>query len=330
MHFAHTKIGVPKWTIKDISDTLAECVFDPLPSGYGVTIGNSLRRVLLSSLPGVCATGLKIPGVTHEYAVIEGVQETVIDIILNIKDLKFKMEGEEPMWISVKVKDDGEIRAKDFDLPNGLTILNPDAYITRVTGLKKPLEMKIRVEKGVGYLSYDELRNREDDSEILLIDAPFSPVKLVKYEVKGARVGQNVNLDKLVMEVKTDGSILPKDALIFASNILTSYFGLINKEGIVVEPKYLVDIDQAHVDEEHVKKDQSIKETYTPIEVLQLSPRTVNALLNGNVGSLEQLLECTERKLSHFRGFGKKGMTEVRDALKTRGYTLKDEEDAYM
>lgn len=330
MHFAHTKIGVPKWTIKDISDNIAECVFEPLPSGYGVTIGNSLRRVLLSSLPGVSATGLKIPGVTHEYSVIDGIKDTIIDVILNIKDIQFEMEGEDPVWIELKVKADGDVTAKDFKLPTGLKILNPETYITRIQGLKKNLEMKLRVEKGVGYLSYNELRNREDDPEVLLIDAPFSPVKMVKYEVKGARVGQNVNLDKLVMEVETDGSMNPKDSLIFASNLLTSYFGLVNKDGIIVEPKYIVDAEDAQVDEESVKKEQTIKETYTPIEVLQLSPRTVNALLNGNVGSLEQLLECTERKLSHFRGFGKKGMTEVRDALKSRGLSLKDEDDGYM
>lgn len=330
MHFMHKKIGVPKWLIKDTAENAAECVFEPLPQGYGVTLGNSLRRVLLSSLPGVAVTGLKIPGVTHEYSVIEGVQDSVIDIILNLKDLRFNMEGDDTVWISLSAKGDGEIIASQFELPSGVEILNPDQYITRITGLKKPLEMKVRVEKGVGYMSFADLRKREDDLEVLLVDASFSPVKMVKYDVKGARVGQNISLDKLVLDVVTDGSITSKDALVFASNILTSYYGLINQEGIIVEPKFLVDMDNAKVDTDEQKKDKVIRETYTPIEVLQLSPRTVNALLNGNVGSLEQLLECTERKLSHFRGFGKKGMTEVRDALKTRELTLKDEDDGYM
>lgn len=322
MHYIHEEIGVPKITSQDIAENDVVFTMSPLPQGYGTTLGNSLRRVLLSSLPGSAVTGVKIKNISHEYTTIPGITETVLDIILNLKQLRVKKSNKEPSFLKLRVNGERKVTAADITSSSEVEILNSNLHIATLTEKKAELDMEIRIEKGVGYMSIAELKKEEQDTGIILVDASFSPVMHVRFDVTAARVGQKTNLDKLEIEIKTDSSITPKDSLLFAADILKSYFSLFNKEGVMIEKEFISDPDSILLKEKEEKEKEEQKETYTPIEVLNLSPRTLNALINGNIGSIEQLVKCTESKLNNLRGFGKKAMTEIKTSLKERNLKL--------
>lgn len=323
MHQIQEEIGIPKIRIQKISDTHAVFTVSPLPTGYGMTIGNAFRRVLLSSVPGAAVTGVRIDGVTYEYATIKGVKESVLDIILNIKLLQLKKNSKEPTLAVLKANKEGVVTAKQIDVPSDVEILNPDLYITTLDKGGK-LNMEIRIEKGVGYLPVSQMQKEESTANLILVDAFFSPVKKVRYDIEATRVSSLTNLDKLTMEIQTNGAISPEDALKFASNVLKSYFNLFNVADVAIEPEFMTDINKitAKAKEEEAKK--PAQESYTPIEILGLSPRTLNALINGEIGSIEQLIKCSESKLTNLRGFGKKALTEVKSALETRNMKLSE------
>lgn len=324
MHQIQEEIGIPKIKVEKVSDNHAIFSVSPLPQGYGITIGNAFRRVLLSSLPGACITGIKIDGITHEYSTIKGVKDSVLDITLNLKLVRIKKTSLEASTINLTANKEGEIFAKDFKCSSDVEILTPDQYITTLEKGAK-LSIEITVEKGVGYIPVSVKQRGDVDPEMILIDSIFSPVKKVRYDVEATRVGQMTNLDKLVLEIETDGSITPDDALKFSSNILQSYFNLFNKENILVEAEYMSDFQKISQKQEMEEKNKPVQEVYTPIEILGFSPRTLNALINGGIGSIEQLSKCTESKLTNLRGFGRKALTEVKDALKTRNLALAEE-----
>jgi len=324
MHIIQEDIGLPKITENKMGDFQATFVISPLPQGYGTTVGNAMRRVLLSSLPGTAVTGIKVKGATHEYTVIKGAKESVLDMMLNLKQLAVSMEGNETMMLNLKSKG-GKVTAKDIETPAGVEIHNPGLYITTLEkGVS--LEMQIRIEKGVGYRPAVIGKNNED-AELIEVDAIFSPLLRIHYLVENTRVGQRTDLDKLSVEIKTNGSLTPEDALKFSANLLESYFSIFNRDQEVVEPEFMSDFEKiaakAKEEEESSKPKQ---DSYTPIEILGLSPRTLNSLINGEIGSIEQLTKCTESKLANLRGFGKKALTEVRDALDKRGLTLSNDE----
>lgn len=321
MHIIHNTIGVPKIRREVLSATEEKFIIEPLPSGYGVTLGNSLRRVMLSSIPGARVTGIKIPGASHEYMTLPGVRESILDVMLNIKSLVIGKETTDIEWLSVSKKKGGIVTGADVKCPGGIEVLNPDCYITTVDA-GFDFSMQIRVERNVGYVSIDELKKREDDVEILVLDANFSPVQNVKYEIKNTRYGEITNLDSLEMIVTTNGVMSPSDVMKFSARMLESYFTLFNEEKLQVGGEFISDIREVIEREKQEVKADLEKETYTPIEIMGLSPRTLNALVNGDILSIEQLTKCTEAKLSSIKGFGKKAMTEVRDALKTRGFKL--------
>lgn len=321
MHILHNIIGVPKIRREIISATEERFIIEPLPSGYGVTLGNSLRRVMLSSIPGARVTGIKIKGVSHEYTTLPGVRESILDIMLNIKSLVIAKESTDIEWLSLTKKKGGTVTGADIKCPSGVTILNPELYITTVDA-GFDLAFEIRVEKNVGYVSIEELKKREDDVEILVLDANFSPVQNVKYEIHNTRYGEITSLDSLEITVKTNGVMSPSDVVKFSSKMLESYFTLFNEEKLQVGGEFISDIREVIEREKQEVKADLEKETYTPIEIMGLSPRTLNALVNGDILSIEQLTKCTEAKLSSIKGFGKKAMTEVRDALKSRGLKL--------
>jgi DNA-directed RNA polymerase subunit alpha len=325
MHQIQEEIGIPKIKIERINGNHAIFTVSPLPPGYGMTIGNAFRRVLLSSLPGASVTGVKIEGISHEYSTIKGVKESVLDLNLNLKLLNIKKASKDPSFISLNANKEGVYHAKDIKCPSDVEILNGDLYLATLEKGGK-LNMEIRVEKGVGYLPA-HIRQKEGglDPSLIIVDGIFSPVKKVRYDVEATRVGQMTNLDKLTMEVVTDGSMTPEDAVKFASNILQSYFNLFNQDNVMVESDYMSDFKKIAAKEEAEEKNKPSQETYTPIEILGFSPRTLNALINGGIGSIEQLAKCTESKLTNLRGFGKKALTEVEDALKTRNLTLTKE-----
>jgi DNA-directed RNA polymerase subunit alpha len=324
MHQIQEEIGIPKIKAENLGDHHTIFTMSPLPTGYGVTLGNALRRILLSSLPGACITGIKIPGVSHEYSTIKGVKESVLDIILNLKLINLRKDTTGISTITLETSKTGEITAKDISCPSEVEIINKDQYIcTLEKGTKLKIEM--RVEKGVGYVPATARQKEEEDAEIILIDALYSSVKKARYDVEATRVGQMTNLDKLTLEIETNGTISPEDALKFSSNILQSYSNLFNAENLLVEEEYMSDIKSILDKEREEEAQKPSQEAYTPIEILGFSPRTLNALINGGIGSIEQLSKCTESKLSNLRGFGKKALTEVAKALETKGLKLADE-----
>ncbi len=325
MHQIQEEIGIPKFKPQKKGDNHMIFTLGPLPPGYGMTVGNALRRVLLSSLPGAAITGAKIQGVTHEYSTIKGVKDSILDINLNIKQVYVQMENKEPAKLEINVSKPGIVTAKDIKCPTGVKILNPDQYITTIEGKKTKLKMELRAEKGVGYVPASQRIKQEKIADMIVLDAVYTPVIKVRYDVENTRVGQMTNLDKLVLEIKTDGTIIPEDALKFSSNILVSYFNLFNEEGVMVEQDFMSDFAKIAAKEQEQEKTKPVQESYTPIEILGFSPRTLNALINGGIGSIEQLSKCTESKLSNLRGFGKKALSEVRDALDKKGLTLAEE-----
>lgn len=315
MHILHNVIGVPKIRREIISPTEELFIIEPLPSGYGVTLGNSLRRVMLSSIPGARVTGIKISGVSHEYSTLPGVRESVLDMMLNVKSLIVRKDSTDIEWLSITKKKGGIVTGADIKCPSGVEILNNDCYITTVDA-GFDFSMQLRVEKNVGYASIEDLKKREEDVEVLVLDANFSPVQNVKYETKTTRYGELTSLDSLEISVRTNGVMSPSEVMKFSSRMLESYFSLFNEERLQVGGEFISDIREVIEREKQEVKADLEKETYTPIEIMGLSPRTLNALVNGDILSIEQLTKCTEAKLSSIKGFGKKAMTEVREALK--------------
>ncbi|PID87455.1 DNA-directed RNA polymerase subunit alpha [Candidatus Gracilibacteria bacterium] len=322
MHIIHKETGAPKIFKKDISKNTSSFTISPLPRGYGVTIGNSLRRTLLSSIPGTKVTGIKVSGVTHEYSTLPGVKDSVIDIMLNLKNLVITKVDNGVEWMKLQVSKSGVVTAKDIKKVAGIEILNEDLYITEIDKDGLELDIDIRVEKGVGYLTVEELKEREEDTEVLLIDTNFSPVSNVQYKITNTRFEDIINLDSLELVISTSGAISPVDALRFSGDMMASYFGLFNEESLQVEGEFITDIKDVIKKEKEEVKEELEKETYTPIEIMGLSPRTLNALINGSILSIEQLVKCTETKLSSIKGFGKKAMVEIRASLKERDLKL--------
>ncbi len=324
MHIIQEEIGLPTFTVTPVKkgdDTHAIFSIAPLPPGYAMTLGNGLRRVLLSSLPGAAVTSVRINGVQHEYTTIKGVRESVLDFTLNLKGLKIRKHRKEPEVITLEAKGPARITAKDLKVTSDIEILNPELeLLTLEKGAS--VDMQLTIEKGVGYISASERNKKQNEPGLIYIDAIYSPVMKVRFDVEAARVGQRTDLEKLSLNVKTNGSLTAEEAMQFASQLLQSYYGYFGSDQKIVEPEFIADFSRsaaAHVDD---NTHTPVKETYTPIEILNFSPRTLNALINAGVGSIEQLTKCTEATLSNFRGFGAKALDEVKATLGERGLKL--------
>lgn len=332
MHIIQEEIGLPVFSSQKGStgdDSHKIFSISPLPPGYGMTLGNALRRALLGSLPGAAATSLRIQGVQHEYTAIKGVKESVVDIMLNFKQVKFRKHAKDSEVITLDVKGPKEVTAKDLKVSSDIEILNPDLVLFTVEK-GGAVTMQVTVDKGVGYIPASENNKKRHEPGLMYIDTVYSPVERVRFDVEPTRVGQRTNLEKLVLEVKTTGSLTADEAVRFASQLLQSYFGYFGSDQKPVEPEFMADFSRAAVQPmEEVSGGGAApaKESYTPIEILNLSPRTLNALINAGVGSIEQLTKCTESILSNFRGFGAKALDEVKATLATRGLTLSDESE---
>lgn len=329
MHIIQEEIGLPKIKTESSQGNHAVFSISPLPSGYGMTLGNALRRVLLSSLPGASITAVKIEGVSHEYSTIPGIKDSILDIILNLKLVRLKKHSKDPSVMKLSVTKEGDVLAKSFEHSSDIELLNPDHRITSITKRGTKLNMELTVEKGVGYMPVGLRKKDKKDIGLIQVDAIYSPVVKVRYVIGSTRVGQMTDLDKLTVEIETNGSITPEEALKFSASVLKSYFDLFLIEGDNVEPDFRSDVTKVKAKELEEQEEESKKETYTPIEILNFSPRTLNALINGGIGSIEQLVKCSPSKLSNFRGFGKKAMTEVSDALATRGLKLTDDTSTF-
>jgi DNA-directed RNA polymerase subunit alpha len=340
MHIIQQEIGLPKISTKKIGDDHTLFTVAPLPNGYGMTLGNSFRRVLLSSLPGAAVAAVKIKGANHEYTTLSGVKNSVLDMLLNLKQLNIIKHSKDPTALKLEVKGrSGEIQAKDIEKNADIEILNPELVIATLDK-KTDLKMEIIVEKNVGYLPAAERQKQNTEVGLIFLDAMFSPVERVRYDVTATRVGQMTNLDKLEIELKTNGSMNPEDSMKFASNILKSYFDLFNQEEEDIEAEFATDPNKVPEIEKEIEiptvlpaeENQSTigepsAEKYTPIETLQFSPRTLNALINGGIGSVEQLVKCSPNKIAELRGFGNKALDEVEEKLAVKNLKLEGEDE---
>ena len=327
MHIIQEEIGLPTFTVTPVKKgdaTHAIFTIGPLPPGYGMTLGNALRRVLLSSLPGAAVTSIRIRGVQHEYTTVKGVHESVLDIALNLKLLRLKKHTKEPEVITLEAKGPATVKAADLQVTSNIEVINPDlALFTIEKGGN--VDFQITVEKGVGYASASERNKKHNEPGLIFIDAIFSPVRKVRFDVEAARVGQRTDLEKLTLDVETNGSLSAEEAVQFASQLLGSYFGYVGADKKPVEPEFMADFSRTAPQVTEDATSTQVKESYTPIEILNFSPRTLNALINAGVGSIEQLTKCTEATLSNFRGFGAKALDEVKKTLGERGLKLADE-----
>ncbi|TSA36498.1 MAG: DNA-directed RNA polymerase subunit alpha [Porphyromonadaceae bacterium] len=287
--------------------------FRPLEPGYGITIGNSLRRILLSSLEGFAITTVKIEGVDHEFSTIKGVLEDVSEIILNLKQVRFKqqIEGVEDERVTINVTGQDQLKAADLNnFLSGFKILNPDLVICRMDPAVK-LQMTITISKGRGYVPSDENKSEDAEIGIIALDSVFTPIRNVKYMVENFRVEQKTDYEKLILEIKTDGSINPKDALKEAAKILIHHFMLFSDDKITLESDEKMDSEE--FDEEVLHMRQQLK---TKLTDLDLSVRALNCLKAADVETLGDLVAYNKNDLLKFRNFGKKSLTELEDLLK--------------
>jgi DNA-directed RNA polymerase subunit alpha len=325
MHILHNDIGAPQLKIDVKSADSAIMTVTPLPAGYGVTVGNALRRVLLSSLPGTAVTAMKIEGATHEYTTVPGVKESVFDIMLNLRELCLCKHTKGTELIEVAFKKTGEIRAKDLKVSSDIDILDPEHLIATCDGADPKRKIYIRVEKGVGYTLISNKDNeKEEDPEFILMDADFSPITHVRYSVAPARVGDLTDLDALELTVKTDGGIEAAAAIKLSAGILANYFTLFNNEEAYTDEEFTTSFEQMKKkrESEELAAAKANETSFTPIDILGLSQRTLNALVNGGIASVEDLLKTPMSQLVQLRGFGQKAKTELDSVLKERGYVI--------
>jgi DNA-directed RNA polymerase subunit alpha len=290
--------------IDEHSATSATFVVEPLHAGYGNTLGNSLRRVLLSSIEGAAIVAFRIEGATHEFTTVAGVKEDVVDIMLNLKNVRLKVHTDQPIELRLEKKGAGVITAGDIAASADVEIVNPEQVIATIDDPKKSIIFDLVVEAGRGYRTIEESSESRLHSDMIALDAVFSPVLRVRYKVDNTRVGQETNLDKLLLTVDTDGSISPRDAFEEASAILVNqYTALAGSTTVEAAPA----LGQVAEDE--------ASELNTSIEELNLTARTANALVNNDIRTVHDLVTLTEQDLRELKGFGSKALDEVKDKL---------------
>lgn len=282
---------------------------EPLDQGYGQTLGNSLRRVLLASLPGAAISSVKITGVEHQFSTLEGMKEDVVEFIMNLKKVRLTIEGNEPVKMTISKKGPGEVMAADIQVPSGVTIVNPDLVLANLADKKASLEVELTADKGYGYVSADEKHISEVG--VIPMDSLYSPVTRVNYRVEATRVGRMTNLDRLVMEIWTDGTISASDALKSTAKILVSYFMQ------VVEPKAPGAAETVAVTP--TISDEVLK---MRIEELDIPTRIVNALANGGIETIGQLLGTPQADLMKIKNLGVKSLAIVEEKLREKGVAL--------
>jgi DNA-directed RNA polymerase, alpha subunit, bacterial and chloroplast-type len=284
---------------------------EPLHSGYGMTLGNSLRRVLLSSISGAAVTSFKIEGLTHEFTAIPGVKEDAVDVMLNLKGIRFRVYGDEPQNLRIVKTGKGVVTAKDIELNADVEVVNPEHVIATIDGDKTKFVMDLTVEIGRGYRTIEESTVKKQ-SDMVAVDAIFSPVVRVRYRVEKTRVGQATDLDKLVITIDTDGTITSRDAFEEAAAILVNqYTALAGKTRVAtVEPETH---GEASLDD-GIDGDEPAA-LNTSIEDLNLSARTTNALINNDIHTIKDLFSLNDAELRDLKGFGSKALDEVKDKM---------------
>ena len=311
-------IEKPKIEIAEISDDnrYGKFICEPLERGYGTTFGNSLRRMLLSSLEGAAVTSIRIDGVLHEFSTIPGVRDDVTNIVLNLKQLCLKMEGNEPKVIRIDAEGEKEVTAADIICDADIEVLNPDLHIATLNEDGK-LKIEMTVERGRGYVPADKNKKPDDTIGVIPIDSIFSPVQRVNYTVQDTRVGNVTDYDKLILEVWTDGSMRPEEAVSKAAGILVMHLKLFqNMDGIPEEDE----VEETTFPEE--EEDTSSKVLDMTIEDLDLSVRSFNCLKRANINTVADLTAKTEDDMMKVRNLGRKSLEEVKKKLEDLGLSL--------
>ena len=301
----------------DETNNYAKFVCEPLERGYGVTIGNSLRRILLSSLPGCAITSVKIEGVLHEFSTIPNVVEDVPEVIVNLKNVRLKFDGNEEKTLRINFKGEGEVTAADIESDGTVEVLNPDLHIATVSE-GGSLVMELTADRGRGYNSSEKNKKPNQDISVLPIDSIYTTVKKVKYHVENTRVGQMVDYDKLTIEVWTDGSLKAHEALSLAAKVMTGHLELF------IDLSETTKNTQVMVEKEESKKEKVLEMS---IEELELSVRSYNCLKRANISTVEDLISKSESEMMKVRNLGKKSFDEVTAKLHSLGLDFAQEEE---
>lgn len=301
-----------KVIIEQVTPTYGKFIAEPFESGYGITIGNSLRRVLISSLPGAAVTSVKFDGVTHEFTTIPDVKEDVTDIILNLKELVLKLDGAGPVHAGLNAHGEKEVKAKDIEAPPSVEILNPEQHIATL-GRKGKLNLELTIDTGRGYVPA-ELNKKEGQAiGVIPVDSLFSPVRKVTFDVQKTRIGQKTNYDRIVLEIWTNGSIKPEDALGYAAKIVKDHMSVF----INFEEKKEEVVSGEKGDEK--KFDEMLNQS---VEELELSVRAANCLRNSEIKTIGDLVFRTEADMLKFRNFGRKSLNEIKEILVGMGLSF--------
>jgi len=293
--------------VRERRDNYAKFVIEPLERGFGITLGNSLRRVLLSTIPGAAVTYVKIDGVLHEFSTIPGVVEDTTNLLLNLKGLPIKLNSDEPKVLTLTVSGSKEVTASDITPDGDVEILQPGYHIATMTAKSAKLSMEIGVEKSRGYVTADKQKNVEHMIGLIPMDSIFSPIRRCNFTVDDTRVGQAVDFDRLTIELETNGSITPDDALATAATILQDQLDL------------FVNFTQ----EEAPPMAAPTSEWDVPVETLNLSVRSFNCLKRAGISKVSELLDMTEDEIIKMRNFGKKSLDEIKQVLEERGLSLR-------
>jgi DNA-directed RNA polymerase subunit alpha len=306
----------------NVSDKYGEFVVEPLSRGYGVTLGNPLRRILLSSIPGYAITSIYIEDVLHEFSVIDGVAEDVMQIVMNLKELVVRLHDNDPATLMLRAEEEGEVTAANFEVPAGAEIVNPELHIATL-GKGGRLVMEVRVDPGVGYVPA-EIHATKDRINSIPVDAIFTPVRRVAYSVEDTRVGQKTDLDRLVLRIWTDGSVTPEDALDQAVNILRNQLAVFNPqaEEDVEEPRTTVVTPSRPAQEPTASPRADTRQM--SLESLNLSSRVLHSLQEEGIDSVEALLALSERDLKKVGGVGDKSLEEIKERLSAHALELKE------
>ncbi|MBI5206602.1 MAG: DNA-directed RNA polymerase subunit alpha [Candidatus Firestonebacteria bacterium] len=297
----------------DISQNYAKFVVEPLESGYGVTIGNSLRRILLSSLPGAAVSSIKIDGALHEFSSIPGVVEDTVELILNIKKIVVKMYGNGPEKLYIAAEGAKEIKALDIKCSSNIEVLNPDLHILTLNEDAK-INIELEVTRGRGYVPTERKKKQDKVIGVIPIDAMYSPVNKVTYNVENTRVGQRTDYDRLLLEVWTNGSVSPEDAVAFSAKILKDHLGVFMC--MEEEP------EEEEVKVEKEEEDKLNELLNKSVDELELSVRSYNCLKASNIKIIRDLVQRSENEMLKFRNFGRKSLTEIKDILKNMGLSF--------
>ena len=313
MNFKNLKKPKSVEPVGEVTARYGKFVAEPLQKGFGTTIGNALRRVMLSSIEGSAVVGVKMAGVSNEFATVDGVAEDVVNIILNIKALELNVNNWEQRRVYIHKKGPGLVTAGDITGDTTVEVFDPSQPILTITGENTEVYMELYVERGVGYVPSEEMEGKFDDVEIIPVDAVFTPIKKVSYHVDNARVGQSTDYDRLTLEIHTDGSVRPEDAIAFAAKIVKDFISLfINFEEIsddeaVIEPQ---------------NNDYIIEMLDKSIEELELSVRAYNCLKNANIKTLYELCSKTDAEMLKTKNFGRKSLEEIKKVLSELGLSL--------